>query len=78
MADTKIKISHILDSQIPDFIHEENPLFKDKQGVEGNVDILFNENSTEGYNRRAVNFLSEILNPDGEDSFFPVLIAVEK
>jgi len=29
MADTKVKISHILDSQIPDFIHEDNPLFKD-------------------------------------------------
>ena len=29
MADTKVKISHILDSQIPDFIHEENPLFKE-------------------------------------------------
>ena len=29
MADTKVKISHILNSQIPDFIHEENPLFKE-------------------------------------------------
>ena len=29
MADTKVKISHILDSQIPDFIHDENPLFKE-------------------------------------------------
>ena len=29
MADTKVKISHILDSQIPDFLKEDNPLFKD-------------------------------------------------
>jgi len=29
MADTKVKISHVLDSQIPDFIQEDNPLFKE-------------------------------------------------
>ena len=29
MADTKVKISHILDSQIPDFIPADNPLFKE-------------------------------------------------
>ena len=50
MADTKIKISHILDSQIPDFIHEENPLFKEflnqyyisQEHEYGNVDLAEN------------------------------------
>ena len=50
MADTKVKISHILDSQIPDFIHEENPLFKEflnqyyisQEHEYGNVDLAEN------------------------------------
>ena len=29
MADTKVKVSHLLESQIPDFIQEDNPLFKE-------------------------------------------------
>ena len=50
MADTKVKISHILDSQIPDFIHDENPLFKEflnqyyisQEHEYGNIDIAEN------------------------------------
>jgi len=50
MADTKVKISHILDSQIPEFIHEENPLFKEflnqyyisQEHEYGNIDLAEN------------------------------------
>ena len=50
MADTKVKISHILDSQIPDFIQEDNPLFKEflnqyyisQEHEYGNIDLAEN------------------------------------
>jgi len=50
MADTKVKISHILDSQIPDFIQDENPLFKEflnqyyisQEHEYGNIDLAEN------------------------------------
>ena len=62
MADTKVKISHILDSQIPDFIHDENPLFKEflnqyyisQEHEYGNIDIA--ENITDVKNRYGIHF----------------------
>ena len=50
MSDTKVKISHILDSQIPDFIQDENPLFKEflnqyyisQEHEYGNIDLAEN------------------------------------
>ncbi|BCU97992.1 MAG: hypothetical protein CM15mV20_0720 [uncultured marine virus] len=74
MADTKVKISHILDSQIPDFIHEENPLFKEflnqyyisQEHEYGNIDLA--ENITDVKN--ISNFID--LNIVGYQSLAPI------
>ena len=74
MADTKVKISHILDSQIPDFINEENPLFKEflnqyyisQEHEYGNIDLA--ENITDVKN--ISNFID--LNIVGYQSLVPI------
>ena len=76
MADTKVKISHILDSQIPDFIHEENPLFKEflnqyyisQEHEYGNIDLA--ENITDVKN--ISNFID--LNIVGYQALVPVTL----
>ena len=79
MADTKIKISHILDSQIPDFIHEENPLFKEflnqyyisQEHEYGNIDLA--ENITDVKN--ISNFVD--LNIVGYQALAPIQLTAE-
>ena len=77
MADTKVKISHILDSQIPDFIHEENPLFKEflnqyyisQEHEYGNIDLA--ENITDVKN--ISNFID--LNIVGYQTLVPIQLS---
>ena len=77
MADTKVKISHILDSQIPDFIQDENPLFKEflnqyyisQEHEYGNIDIA--ENITDVKN--ISNFID--LNIVGYQSLVPIQLS---
>ena len=79
MADTKVKISHILDSQIPEFIHEENPLFKEflnqyyisQEHEYGNIDLA--ENITD--NKNISTFID--LNIVGFQALSPVTITEE-
>jgi len=79
MADTKIKISHILDSQIPDFIQEDNPLFKQflnqyyisQEREYGNIDLA--ENITD--NKNISNFID--LNIVGFQALSPVTLTEE-
>ena len=79
MADTKVKISHILDSQIPDFIQDENPLFKEflnqyyisQEHEYGNIDIA--ENITDVKN--ISNFID--LNIVGYQALAPIQLTEE-
>ena len=79
MADTKVKISHILDSQIPDFIQDENPLFKEflnqyyisQEHEYGNIDIA--ENITDVKN--ISNFID--LNIIGYQALAPIQLTEE-
>ena len=79
MADTKVKISHILDSQIPDFIQEDSPLFKEflnqyyisQEHEYGNIDLA--ENITDVKN--ISNFID--LNIVGFQALSPVTLTSE-
>ena len=79
MADTKVKISHILDSQIPDFIQEDNPLFKQflnqyyisQEREYGNIDLA--ENITD--NKNISSFID--LNIVGFQALSPIILIQE-
>ena len=79
MSDTKVKISHILDSQIPDFIQEDNPLFKEflnqyyisQEREYGNIDLA--ENITD--NKNISNFID--LNIVGFQALSPIILIQE-